>query len=277
MSCADDHDGDAPRLSVIVPVYNEAGTVAELLERVLAVPLSKQIVVVDDGSTDGSREIVQRFVVEHPEVEHVCHEGNRGKGAAVHTGIAHARGRWTIVQDADLEYDPTEFPRLIAAAEEHGVRVVYGSRILGSSNRSYRCYYWGGRLVSLVASILYGRWITDEPTCYKLFDTALLQGLRLRENGFGFCAEATAMVCRLGERIVEVPISYHPRSMEEGKKIRWTDGLEALWVLVKYRFAKITPRPRRPEAECDGGGCCAPDDAGQRAPLRVDEAAGTPR
>ena len=242
MSSPDPLPADAPLLSVIVPVYNEAETVAALLERVLAVELPMQVIVVDDGSTDGSRDIVARLAAEHPEVEHVCHEANSGKGAAVHTGIAHARGRWTIIQDADLEYDPAEFPRLIAAAEEHGVRVVYGSRILGSSNRSYRCYYWGGRLVSLVASILYGRWITDEPTCYKLFDTALLQGLRLRENGFGFCAEATAMVCRLGERIIEVPISYHPRSMEEGKKIRWTDGLEAVWILLRHRVARSPAR-----------------------------------
>jgi len=229
---------DTPLLSVIVPVYNEAETVAELLGRVLAVELPMQVIVVDDGSTDGSRDIVARFAAEHPEIEHVCHEANSGKGAAVHTGIAHARGRWTIIQDADLEYDPAEFPRLIAAAEERGVRVVYGSRIRGSRSKSYHRYYWGGRLVSLVASILYGQWITDEATCYKLFDTALLQSLPLRENGFGFCAEATAMVCRLGERIVEAPISYHPRSMEEGKKIRWIDGLGAVWILLRQRFAR---------------------------------------
>ena len=253
---------DTPLLSVIVPVYNEAETAAELLGRVLAVPLSMQVIVVDDGSTDGSRDIVARFAAEHPEVEHVCHEANSGKGAAVHTGIAHARGRWTIIQDADLEYDPGEFPRLIAAAEEHGARVVYGSRILGGREMSYSRYYWGGRLVSLFASVLYGQWITDEATCYKLFDTALLQSLPLRDTGFGFCAEATAMVCRLGERIVEVPISYHPRSMEEGKKIRWSDGLEALWVLVKYRFARI-PSPRASDA-CPDGHCpsCQP---GRRA------------
>lgn len=241
-------DRRPPELTVIVPVYNEADTVVELLERVLAVELPMQIIAVDDGSTDGSRALIDQFAREHPEVELVCHGAKRGKGAAVRTAIPRARGRWTIIQDADLEYDPNEYGKLLAAAEEHGVRVVYGSRILGSPNRSYRRYYWGGRLVSLAASIIYGQWITDEPTCYKLFDTALLQSLPLREDGFGFCAEATAMVCRLGERIVEVPISYHPRSIEQGKKIRWTDGLAAVWILLKHRFAHVRARSTLEEA-----------------------------
>jgi len=241
-------DSTAPELTVIVPVYNEADTVVELLERVLATSVSKQVIAVDDGSTDGSREIIERFAGEHPEVELVCHDANRGKGAAVRTAIPRASGRYTIVQDADLEYDPADYGTLLAAAREQGARVVYGSRILGSRNRSYHRYYWGGRFVSLVASILYGRWITDEPTCYKLFDTALLQSLPLREEGFGFCAEATAMVCRLGERILEVPISYHPRSIEQGKKIRWTDGLAAVWILLKHRFAHVRARSTLEEA-----------------------------
>ena len=232
---------DEVPLSVIVPVYNEAGTVGALLDRVLAVPPAKQVIVVDDGSTDDSAGIIERFVREHAAVEWMRHEANRGKGAAIRTGLARARGRYTIIQDADLEYDPCDYAKLLAAADAQGARVVYGSRIRGSRNMSYRRYYWGGRVVSLAASILYGRWITDEPTCYKLFDTALLKALPLREDGFGFCAEATALVCRLGEPIVEVPIRYHPRSMAEGKKIRWTDGVEALWVLLKYRFARLGP------------------------------------
>jgi len=244
ISPAAEHARDAaprPQLSVIVPVYNEAPTVAELLERVLAVPIAKQVIVVDDGSTDGSQDIVRRLVEQHPELEFVCHDANRGKGAAVHTGIARARGRYTVIQDADLEYDPADFEKLLAAADSQGLRVVYGSRILGGREMSYGRYYWGGRLVSLAASVLYGQRITDEATCYKLFDTELLQSLPLRDEGFGFCAEATAMVCRLGERILEVPIRYHPRSMEEGKKIRWTDGLAALWILLKHRFARVQP------------------------------------
>jgi glycosyltransferase involved in cell wall biosynthesis len=225
-----------PRLSVVIPVYNERPTIEAILQRVAATGLAGQILVVDDGSTDASAEVAERFAAEHPEVGVLRHERNRGKGAAVRTGIAHARGQFTIVQDADLEYDPNDIARLLAVAEERGARVVYGSRILGSKARSYHRYYWGGRLVSLVASLLYGQRITDEPTCYKLFRTDLLRSLPLREEGFGFCAEATALVCRRGERIVEVPISYHPRSIGEGKKIRWTDGLRAVWLLVKHRF-----------------------------------------
>ena len=201
-------------------------------------PVTKQVVVVDDGSTDGTREELRRFAEAHPDVELAFHEANRGKGAAIRTGIARARGRHTIIQDADLEYAPSDYVPLLAAAAEHGVRVVYGSRILGGQPYSYRRFYWGGRLVSLAATLLYGRRITDEPTCYKLFDTALLQSLPLREDRFGFCPEVTALVCRRGERIVEVPIHYAPRSVAEGKKIRWQDGLEALWILLRHRFTR---------------------------------------
>ncbi len=245
MSPHDEGREDVPVLSVVVPVYNEAATVVAALERVVAVPVAKQVVVVDDGSTDGSRGLVEEFARQHPEVEVLCHGRNRGKGAAIHTAIPHLRGRYTIIQDADLEYDPADFLKLLAAARESGARVVYGSRILGGRLISYRRYYWGGRLVSLVASMLYGQWITDESTCYKLFETDLLRSLPLREERFGFCAEATALVRRLGHRILEVPIAYRPRSMEQGKKIRWTDGLRALWILLKYRFARVRPREPR--------------------------------
>jgi len=238
----------APLLSVIVPLYNEAATVLAALERVLAVPVPKQVIVVDDGSTDGSGDLVRDFAGEHPQVEVFSHETNRGKGAAIKTAIPYLRGEYTIIQDADLEYDPREFPKLLEAARQHGARVVYGSRILGGRLISYRRYYWGGRLVSLVASILYGQWITDESTCYKLFETPLLRSLPLREERFGFCAEATALVRRLGHRILEVPIAYNPRSMEEGKKIRWSDGVRALWVLLKYRFVRVRPKPPSPAA-----------------------------
>jgi len=227
-----------PELTVIVPMFNEAKTIAELLRRVLASPVSKQVIVVDDGSKDGSRGIVEGLVAEHPEIELLCHPANRGKGAAIRTGLANARGQYTIIQDADLEYDPADYRVLLGAARERGTPVVYGSRILGGRPMSYRSYYWGGRLVSLVASLLYGQWITDEATCYKLFRTDFLQSLPLRDDGFGFCAEATALARRRGARIVEVPIQYAPRSMAEGKKIRWTDGVRALWLLLKYRFVR---------------------------------------
>lgn len=194
--------------------------------------------MVDDGSRDGSRAALERIAQGHPEVELAFHEVNRGKGAAIHTGLARARGTYTIIQDADLEYDPADYQRLLAVARERGARVVYGSRILARQPYSYRSYYWGGRLVSLVASLLYGQRITDEPTCYKLFETGFLKSLPLREKGFGFCPEATALACRRGERIIEVPITYAPRSRREGKKIRWSDGLAAIWILLKHRWKR---------------------------------------
>jgi len=246
---AETSEAPPPKLSVIVPLYNEARTVEEALRRVLATGLSMEIIVVDDGSTDGSPDVAEQFAASRPNVILLRHETNRGKGAAVRTGIARARGQYTIVQDADLEYDPNDIAKLLATAEEKGLHVVYGSRILARMPCVYQRYYWGGRLVSLAATILYGQRITDEPTCYKLFDTPLLQSLPLREDGFGFCAEATAMVCRLGKRIVEVPISYAPRSMAEGKKIRWTDGLRAIWLLLKHRFRKVRRTSPTPEQE----------------------------
>ena len=236
---ADETQAPRPTLTVIVPLYNERATVAESLGRVLeAAPPDKQVIVVDDGSTDGSIEAVETFVVDHPDVTLLRHEANRGKGAAIRTAIRHAAGRYTIIQDADLEYDPADYAKLLAAAEREGVRVVYGSRIRGGSRPSHWRYYLGGRLVSLVTSLLYLTWITDEPTCYKLFDTELLKSLPLRVDGFGFCPEVTAQVLKRGERIVEVPISYAPRRIADGKKIRWHDGLDALWILLKQRFTR---------------------------------------
>ena len=228
------------QLSVIVPLYNERATVEEVLRRVVATGLAKEVIVVDDGSADGSRDVVAAFAEDHPEVELICHETNRGKGGAVHTGIARATAPYTIIQDADLEYDPEDYAKLLAAAEEQDAEVVYGSRIRGGMPCAHVSFYLGGRLVSLVASLLYLQWITDEPTCYKLLRTELLKSLPLREQRFGFCPEVTALVRKRGKRIVEVPIAYHARRIEEGKKIRWTDGLEAIWILLKLRFRRAT-------------------------------------
>ena len=228
-----------PLLTVIVPVFNERATVIQSLERVLAAqPPDKQVLVVDDGSTDGTVEALEAFAAEHPDLTLLRHERNRGKGAAIRTAIPHATGRFTIIQDADLEYDPADYATLLDAAKHEGVRVVYGSRILGHSRPSHWRYYLGGRLVSLITSLLYRVKITDEPTCYKLFDTEVLRSLPLRQDGFGFCPEATALVLKRGERIVEVPISYAPRRIADGKKIRWHDGLKAIWILLKHRFTK---------------------------------------
>ena len=231
-----------PSLTVIVPVFNEKKTVLKLLDRVLAVDVDKEVIVVDDGSTDSTREILKSAESRYSGVLFLYHDRNRGKGAAIRTGISRARGRFTIIQDADLEYDPEEYPRLLAPLLEEKTRVVYGSRVLGSKKvRSYNRYYWGGRMLSLFTNLLFRSAITDEPTCYKVVETQLLRDLDLKAVGFEFCPEVTAKILRAGFTIHEVPISYHPRSFEEGKKIRPKDGLIAIWTLLKYRLGKRPP------------------------------------
>ena len=226
------------KLSVIIPVYNEKATIKTLLDRIAQVrlPVEKEIIIVDDGSTDGSRDVLESL----PSINVITrfHTANQGKGAAVKTGIENASGDIILIQDGDLEYDPADYPKLIQPIIDKKTRVVYGSRILGKNKASYFQYYWGGRFLSILTNLLYGVGITDEPTCYKVFDATLLRGIELKCQGFEFCPEVTAKVSRLGESITEVPISYEPRSIEEGKKIRWTDGLMAIWVLFKYRFWK---------------------------------------
>ena len=223
-------------LTIIIPVYNEAATILPLLRRLLSVglPAGREIVVVDDGSTDGTREALASF--SHPDVRALRHPGNRGKGAAVRTGLAAARGDHVLIQDADLEYDPEDIPELLAPALDGRAAVVYGSRILGDNPPSYRRFYWGGRLVSWWTNLLFRSRLTDEPCGYKLFPTELLRSFNLRCEGFEFCPEATAKALRRGIKILELPIHYHPRSFAKGKKIGWKDGVIALWTLLKYRF-----------------------------------------
>ncbi|MBW2020165.1 MAG: glycosyltransferase family 2 protein [Deltaproteobacteria bacterium] len=223
------------KLSVIIPIYNEKATIKTLLDRIghVRLPVEREIIIVDDGSTDSTRDLLR--ALQSPGVIICFHEKNQGKGAAVRTGLHVASGDIILIQDGDLEYDPADYPRLIQPIMDRKTRVVYGSRILGRSKASYFRYYWGGRFLSLLSNLLYGIHITDEPTCYKVFDAILLKGLDLRCKGFEFCPEVTAKVSRLGESITEVPISYTPRSIQEGKKIRWTDGLMAMWTLFRYR------------------------------------------
>lgn len=223
-----------PLLSILVPVYNEERTVLELLRRVRAVDLPKEVIVVDDGSTDRTPALLERA----DGVTVLRHERNRGKGAAVATALAHARGEVCLIQDADLEYEPADIPALYARYLRGDVQAVFGSRVLTpGQRRSSFFFYWGGRLVSLVASILYGAEITDEPTGYKLVETALLRSLGLRAQGFDFCPELTARILRRRGRIAEVPIRYEPRSWAEGKKITARDGFVAIWVLLRERFS----------------------------------------
>jgi len=223
------------KLSVIIPCYNEKDTILEILRRVEAVDLEKEIIIVDDHSTDGTRELLSNISSERAKV--IFRDGERGKGAAIREGLKHVTGEMVIIQDADLEYDPNDYYGLVKPIEESRTSVVYGSRILRRGFEiSYLRYYWGGRLLSFLTNLLYGSSITDEPTGYKLFKTEALKGLNLKCLRFEFCPEVTAKLLKKGYKILEVPISYHPRTLREGKKIGWWDGLEAIWTLIKYRL-----------------------------------------
>jgi glycosyltransferase involved in cell wall biosynthesis len=229
-----------PTLSVIVPAYNEAKTLPALLDLVLASPVVSEVVVVDDGSTDGTGGIVARYAG-GPRVKAVSHERNRGKGAAIRTGIGLVTGEVVIVQDADLEYDPGDYGAILREFEDPAVSVVYGSRRLSRTNPIAGLrFYLGGVSLTWLTNLLYGTRITDEPTCYKAFRSALLRSLPLTCEGFEFCPEVTALVARRGLAIREVPISYAPRTAAEGKKIRARHWFEAVATLVGLRFA-----PRR--------------------------------
>lgn len=230
-----------PALSVIIPVYNESATVAALLDRVADSSYDPQIVVVDDGSTDGTVEAIRRWQERRGKaIDFLVHPKNRGKGAAIRTAIEAVRGRVTIIQDADLEYDPNDYPLLVEPILTGTVEVVYGSRYLLRGNylpwtANRICVH----LLNWMVLLLYGRWITDEATCYKAFRSDLLEEMKLECERFEFCPEATAKACRLGKRIVEAPIRYFPRYRSEGKKIRWWDGVEAVWTLLKWRVKPL--------------------------------------
>jgi glycosyltransferase involved in cell wall biosynthesis len=227
------------RLSIIIPCYNEEGTIVELLHRVEAADIGaveKQIVIVDDGSTDGTRDLLRHHASGHTVI---LSERNLGKGAAIRRGLAAAIGDIIIIQDADLEYNPDNYADLIAPILDGRARVVYGSRERNANNRLHSgvSYYAGGKFLSALTNLLYGSAITDEPTCYKVFDASLLKSIPLVCTRFEFCPEVTAKVLRRGIPILEVPIDYFPRKKHEGKKISWRDGVEAIWTLIRYRFS----------------------------------------
>lgn len=223
-------------VSVIIPVFNERDTVETVLQALDQIHFSKEIILVDDGSTDGTGEVVGRAAARF-NVTAIAMDRNYGKGMAFRRGLAEARGEVVIIQDADLEYDPSEIPTVVAPILGGQLDVCYGSRILGpSTTRSTRAFYWGGRLVSWVTSLLYGIRVTDEPTCYKAFRASILRKIPLEGCGFELEPEMTAKVLRLGLRYGEVGISYNPRKPDQGKKINWKDGLRALWTLVLWRF-----------------------------------------
>jgi dolichol-phosphate mannosyltransferase len=229
-----------PTLSIIIPCYNEETTIVELLRRVERVDIGnveKQIIIVDDGSTDGTRKLLATHANGHTVI---LQEENHGKGAAIRRGLGEVRGEIVIIQDADLEYNPDNYRDLITPILEGRSRVVYGSRERNENNRLHSgfAFYAGGKFLSLLTNLLYGSSITDEPTCYKVFDASLLKSIPLSCTRFEFCPEVTAKVLRRGIEIEEVPIDYFPRKKNEGKKINWRDGLEAIWTLIRYRFAR---------------------------------------
>lgn len=232
-------------LSIIIPAYNEEKTIAELLQRVLDADLGegidRELIVVNDCSTDSTGRIVQSFIAAHPQapITYLVHDRNQGKGMAVRTGIQAVTGDYVVMQDADLELDPNDFARMLPHLLSGQYRVVYGSRFLAEENsHTYFSYQLGGKFLSVMTNLLYDQRITDEPTCYKMFDAGLLKSIPLDCKGFEFCPEVTAKVSRLGYKIKEVPIRYYPRSIEEGKKLRLRDGLKAIGTLLKYRFWK---------------------------------------
>ena len=224
-----------PLLSILMPVLDEERTLRTIIDRVLALPLDLELVIVDDGSTDSTPEILAG--IEDPRVRRFRHEKNQGKGTAMRTAIEHARGEIMAMQDADLEYRPEEFVDLIKPIVEGEVKVVYGSRCLNPENAmKFDRFRFGSWVLTKMSNVLYGARLTDEPTCYKLWHRACTDGMKLRCTGFEFCPELTAKLRKRGYKIIELPISYQGRTVEEGKKINWKDGVIGIWTLLKYRF-----------------------------------------
>jgi glycosyltransferase involved in cell wall biosynthesis len=236
------HESSEPKtyesLTVIMPVFNERTTVAEVIRRMRAVelPLTLEIVAVDDGSSDGSDKVLG--ALEDSTVRVLRHQKNEGKGAAIRTGMREARGDLVLIQDADLEYDPNDWPKLLEPILRGKARVVYGSRFTGERKNMLPLHWMGNRLLSLVTNVLYSSTLSDMETCYKLFDSQVLEGLTIVSNRFDFEPEITAKILRRGHRIYEVPISYAGREPDEGKKITWRDGFSAMRALIKFRFTK---------------------------------------
>ena len=223
-----------PKISIIVPVYNEEKTLEQVIQSVKAIPIDKEIIVVDDGSRDKTPEILKSM---EKQVDVICyHAVNQGKGAAIRTGIQKATGEYILIQDADLEYDPEDYPKLLHPIERKKAIVVYGSRFTGE-HRNMLFYHWiGNRFLTLMTNILYNSTLSDMETGYKLIQTDLIKKMKLRSNRFGFEPEITAKILKQGIRIYEVPISYAGREFDEGKKIHWYDGITALALLIWFRF-----------------------------------------
>src|SRR5262245_25741285 len=225
-----------PLLSVVMPVYNERTTVEEMIRRVLAVPMRVELIVVDDGSTDGTSEALDE--VQKELGFRLLRQTNAGKGSALRRGFAAVSGDLVVIQDADLEYSPEEFPSLVELIIKGHADVVFGSRFLGRHRVFLFTHYLGNRVVTLATNVLYNTMLTDMETCYKVMRVDVLRSMTLKSNGFGIEPEITAKIFKRGYRVYEVPITYAGRGYDEGKKITWTAGFTALWVLLKYRFTE---------------------------------------
>ena len=235
------------KLSVVMPVYNERATLREVVARVLAVPLDIELICVDDGSRDGSREILAELGERYPQVRILLQPKNMGKGAALRRGIQESKGDFVIIQDADLEYDPSEYTRLLGPLIQGQADVVYGSRFMGAAPHRV-LYFWhsvGNRILTLLSNALTNMNMSDMETCYKVFRREILQTIPIEEDRFGFEPEITVKIAKRRLRVYEVGISYWGRTYEEGKKIGWKDGFRALWCLLKYTLKepRLSPRP----------------------------------
>jgi len=223
------------KLSIVIPCYNEKNTIEKILTKIEEVDLGefeKEIIIVDDFSTDGTRDILRALENRY---NILYNKENRGKGYSLRRGFEIASGNFVIVQDADLEYNPQNYKDLLQEADKRGARVVYGSRERNTENKKHSgfSFYLGALFVTKLTNVLFGSRLTDQPTCYKMFDRQLLNSIDLKEERFGFCSEVTAKVLLKGEKIYEVPIDYYPRNKKEGKKIKWRDGVRAAYVLIK--------------------------------------------
>jgi glycosyltransferase involved in cell wall biosynthesis len=226
------------RASVVIPCFNEHQTVDQLIDRVHAVPLDKEVIVVDDFSTDGTRELLEKRARERSDIILRLRDRNGGKGAAVQEGLRLAGGDVVIIQDADLEYDPADYPVLLRPIQTGKARVVYGSRFIGEHRAMYFWHSLGNQFLTLLCNVLFDTTLTDMETCYKVFTIDIARQLRLREPRWGFDPEITARILKMGHRIYEVPISYAGREFNEGKKISWRDGFVVLLALLRYRFLR---------------------------------------
>jgi glycosyltransferase involved in cell wall biosynthesis len=226
-----------PLLSVVMPVYNERETIEEIIGRVMRVPMRVELIVVDDCSKDGTRDMLVDLQKRHG-FKLILQEKNAGKGSALRRGFQEVTGDVMVIQDADLEYSPEEYGDLITLIQEGRADVVYGSRFIGRHRVFLFTHYAGNRLLTLITNILYNTMLTDMETCYKMMRTDVLRSMTLDSNGFGIEPEITAKIFKRGYRVYEVPITYDGRGYEDGKKITWRDGVVALWVLIKYRFTE---------------------------------------